>query len=164
MADLLKTHKEAGMPAADFDRLQQVLGVNFSPHGVLLDTHIRSFLPPVDHCLRDPMHTLFSNGVAGTHTARLIQSLIDIGITHDQLKRFVGAFNQPKASAKLDPEILAPARVAEDRMRCFASELMSLIPLVCAFLDDVILPRGMRLCHNMRPALHKCILFSKFAA
>ena len=58
---------------ATFERMEQAYGVNYVPQGLLFDDDLRSTIQPIDHCIRDPMHMLFSTGVAGTETACLLQ-------------------------------------------------------------------------------------------
>jgi hypothetical protein len=42
--------------------LSQASGINFQPHGLLYDRHIRTFFCPVDNTYWDPMHLLLSSG------------------------------------------------------------------------------------------------------
>lgn len=58
IVDLLRASKPI-MNKTKFDELQKALGVNYDKETLLFDDDLRlSVLKPVDHCLRDWMHTL----------------------------------------------------------------------------------------------------------
>jgi hypothetical protein len=63
-----------------FQELGQHLSMNYDPDTLLFEDSLRHIAKPVNHCLRDWMHTSVSNGVAGTETARLLQKALREGI------------------------------------------------------------------------------------
>ena len=61
-------------------KLQTDIGVNYCPPGILFDDHLMHNVISVPHnYIRDTMHTLTSNGVAGTHLALMCQNLGEVG-------------------------------------------------------------------------------------
>ncbi len=48
----------------------------------------------------------------------------------------------PKCKGTFNPELFAAIRVADDTMRAFASEMLSMLPLMHAFMQDVVAPMG----------------------
>ena len=129
---------------ARFKRMEQATGINYDPEGLLfIDNRMRRIVRPVEMCFRDPMHSLVSNGVAGTESARLIAELEAHGVTIDHLRRYVDAFTLPKAHGKAPAVVMQKDRVVEDHLRCLAGELLALAPLLLAFLEDHIVNRGL---------------------
>ena len=94
------------------------------------------------------MHVLVSGGVAGTETARVIEAIVSTlgegglpaSACHGQLQAYIDNFAMPKASAKRKGWCVAEKMVAEDHIRCFASDLLDLAPLLLSFLEDVMAP------------------------
>jgi hypothetical protein len=101
---------------------------------------MRSIYKPVDHTLRDWMHVLVSNGVANTETAVLIRSLRTVGITLQMMSDYVITFTLPHRHGKITSSWLAKKQLNKegDFLKSFAGTLLSLVPLVHAFLTDVI--------------------------
>ena len=149
IVDRLK-HTRTNGTRAQLEREEQVFGVPFVEGGLLFDGQSRMLVRPVDHYIRDPMHVLLSGGVASAHTAVLIASLHAIlPGARAQAQAFVGCFVMPKARGRNPSSLLDDKRVMDDHMRCFASELLGLAPLLLAFLQDAIVPRGL-LVDNVR--------------
>ena len=145
--DRLK-HTRAHSPA-QLKHEEQVFGVSYVEGGLLFDDQSRLRVRPVDHYIRDPMHVLLSGGVASTHTAVLLAALADLPGARAQAQAFVGCFVMPKAGGRNPRCLLDDKRVTDDHMRCFASELLDLAPLLLAFLQDAIAPRDL-LVDNVR--------------
>ena len=61
---------------AELKLVEQELGIKYNPAGVLQDQHLRTIVRPIDHYVRDPMHTLVSGGVCGTQIALLFSAPI----------------------------------------------------------------------------------------
>ena len=115
--------------------------MNYVPEGILYDDSLRGTIKPIDHCLRDPMHTLVSGGVAGTEVAALVHVLAEHGITHEHLRNYIRVWTLPKCLGKVDSSCLEPGRVLEDQIRAFASDILDLLPLLLSFLEDAVAPR-----------------------
>ena len=46
--------------------MEQIFGIHYNEDNLLLDDNLRGVVKPIDHYLRDWMHTLMGHGVAGT--------------------------------------------------------------------------------------------------
>lgn len=122
--------------------LQQTVGMNYEPDGILYDKHIRTFLRPVEHYLRDWMHTIVSKGTAGTEIALLIHACIEHGVTNEAIVQYMSAFTMPRVKGTFSPNLFAKDRLGDDHMKAFASEVLLMIPLMHAFVQDVVAPLG----------------------
>ena len=54
-ADVLAAQRHA-LPVGRFQALQQAMGMNYNPHGLLFDPTLRPWLKPITWTLYDPMH------------------------------------------------------------------------------------------------------------
>jgi hypothetical protein len=61
MSDILeKAHSQ--LPPSKFADLEKLFGLNYNPHGVLQDKHLRSEFLPVSHTMEDWAHCAFASG------------------------------------------------------------------------------------------------------
>ena len=141
MADRLHAVKIGGVTSKkDFEAMQQMLGLNYHPEGILNDAHLRSIIRPVDHTLRDWMHVFVSGGVAGTELSLLIQEMRKHGVTEAMLVEFGGRFKFPRAQGKLDTSVWTDSKIGDESLRAFASEILSMLPIMSCFLSEVVGP------------------------
>ena len=143
MADRLVAAKAGGMSKKDFAQLQLIFGLSYNEHGLLFDPSSRSVLLPVDNCLRDWMHALVSGGVASTEIALLLHALRAEGVTLEMIQRFAVTFTLPKARGKVQQSWFSDQRLNDDTVRSFASEQLSMVPILECFLSRVVKPLGM---------------------
>lgn len=125
------------------DVAEQERGFNLNLYGLCLDTELREegHIQPADQYIRDPMHTLVSNGQANTHTGLLLHWLKSIGITPQQVSEYIECFTLPHKYGKVSGEWLHKNRLNSkdhSEFSSYASTMMSLVPLVYAFLIDVV--------------------------
>jgi hypothetical protein len=132
-------HIAASCPT-DRPSLRTQLGVNYSPGGLLDDHHIRTFYKPVDHTLRDWLHTLVSGGVCNVECAELIKALGMHGIGLEVLADFLTKFVLAKRHGKTDATWLSKKRLGKQKktLQSFAGVMLSIMPILSAFLDDVV--------------------------
>ena len=132
-------HVAASAPG-DRAKLETQLGVKYDPDGLLGDLHLRSFYKPVDHTLRDWLHTLVSGGVCNVECAAVINALQRHGIALGVLAEFLDAFVLAKRHGKTDVAWLSKKRLGKkgDTLQSFSGVMLSLVPIMAAFLDDVI--------------------------
>ena len=143
MVDLLRSSKTI-MNKTKFEALQQALGLNWEPHGLLFDDSLRPIVRPIDNCLRDWFHMLLSGGMAGTEIALLLQCLADEGVSHSHVTAFAAAIVLPVADGKVDPLWFDPSRTLADQMRTpSASDHITMVSIMDAFLEDAVRPTGM---------------------
>ena len=137
-----RSDKADGASIAKIKELEQCFGLQYNPDNLLFDNRCRSLIQPVDHYIRDWMHTLVSHGVFGTETAMLFAALRSSRITLRMLSDYASNFKLPKARGKVDLTWFADNRVEADRLRTFAGEQLNMAPIVLAFLEDVVAPRS----------------------
>lgn len=87
MVDLLETSVGA-IPNPAFADLQQVLGLNYTPEGVLFDRQLRPHLRPRTSVIWDWMHMLVSQGLVLTESAKFITVIKDAGTSCKSLDTF----------------------------------------------------------------------------
>ena len=130
----------AAMPRskAELERKEQLYGVKFIDGGLLYDIPLRQVHRPIDHYLRDWMHTIVSGGVGNTQTAMILHKLASLNIK----ATVVGDFSQecilPKKYGKVSSSWLHPTRLKDDTLSSFASVMLSVVPIVAMFLVDCV--------------------------
>lgn len=140
MVDRVRAAREHNMPQAQISKLEQACGITFDPDGVLADQHCRQIVDPVNHYIRDWMHTIASHGVAGTEMCMLIKTLVQSNYDFEMLRSWASRFKLPKTRGKVDVDWFSPTRIGHDSLHTFASEQLSMIPILLAFLDEVVAP------------------------
>ena len=132
--------------------LETKVGINYAPYGILFDDRLmREVVRFPQHYVRDPMHTLSSNGVAGTHIALMCQALGRIGCGIDLVRMYAHRFTLPlsRHSGKVSALAFKDSLMDTDHVRHFASDVLEMVPLLFAFLVEKIEPKGL-LISNIR--------------
>lgn len=144
MADRLQALHDTGSSKAELHRLEQALGMTYVADGILYDKHLReaNILKPVRMYLRDWMHTLVGHGVAGTQVAVVLAKLKGHGIKLSMVQDYMQCFVLPRCHGRVSATWFSANRVEPDHLKCFASEMLSIVPLFNEFLADVVAPRG----------------------
>lgn len=128
-------------------QLSQTVGFNYNEHGLLQDADFRAqrLIHPTQHYLRDWMHTLVSGGQANTHTALLLHKLKANGVPVRTVQEYIIEYNLPSKHGKVSPEWLKDSLLNNkdhSQFSSFASIMLTLVPLIYAFLMDVVHPSG----------------------
>ena len=122
------------------------LGITYNPNGILLDRTLRTTHLPVDSYLRDWMHILVSGGVANSHIFGLFKALNhEVGLPRHVVNDYATEYTLPsKYGLRVSPTWLAERRFDNDNksIHSFASYLLTLIPIIAAFLEDMVVPHG----------------------
>lgn len=141
MADDIEA-KHGNIPPKTFERLQQHYGLNYNPHGLLQDKCLRArgIYKPIDHTLRDWMHTLVSGGVANVHMGLLLHVLVASGITLESIGDHVMKYTLPKKHGKVQRTWITENRLKDDNLSSFASTMLSLVPILLCFLNECVAP------------------------
>ena len=143
LASKLADHIARNGYRTEAKHLEQAYGITFDKDSLLFDPELREIVRPVSHYLRDWMHVLVSHGAAGTEVNCLLHVLVSEGFSHDLIVRYAGAYILPRSRGRLKPEWFTAKAMADDNMRLFGSELLSMMPVLQAFLHDVVVPRGL---------------------
>jgi hypothetical protein len=141
MVDHLQDMSDQGRATAEMTKL---FGVNHNPLGMLSDKELRRTHLPLDHYIRDWMHILVSGGVANGEVHGVVKAMKVVNIPLQLLSDYALEFVLPKAYGKVDPTWLAPTRF-DDKGRefhSFASYLLTLLPIIGCFLQDMVAPHG----------------------
>ena len=135
---------------ADFDLLQQALGVTHHEHSLLLDPTLDKIFDPCAAYMHDWMHGFFSNGVVNIVVYLLFEAFIGTGQgsfkqVYALFQRFVSKWHWPlRLRANHLDGIFTQARAESHRkskqLKCSASDLLSLLPVLAYFVHSVLLP------------------------
>ena len=146
MVDCLRRIAESGRKK-DLEKTEQALGLNYHPEGLLFQSHLSPHVKAVSGWHRDWMHVFLVSGVCNILLQQTIIALRREGVMPNDLATFFGQFRLPKAWGCVDPEWFSKARigrVAEDKdgWKGFASELLTIWPILRCFMDKAIEPSG----------------------
>jgi hypothetical protein len=145
-------------------KLQSEYGVNYNADGLLACGPLRPFVKPVQQYLRDWQHTLVASGVAGSLIAGVLthfkkcKPLSNNGITMDTLAEYCSHWNLPTSRGQINANWFSSDFVETDHVKHFASDVMSMMPLILAFMTDIVKPLGQMLRHTEAIALMDKIL------
>ena len=143
MADSLKTLHDGGCTKVALARLEQILGMTYDADGILYDEHLRTILKPVRMYIRDWMHTVVGHGVAGTQVAAVLAKMKTNGIKPESVQLYLNCFALPLAHGPVHASWFDKNNICDDHMKCFASEMLSIVVLFNEFLQDVVMPQGL---------------------
>lgn len=128
----------AEMPRARLTELEQLVGINFNPHGLLADRELRAHCDPIGILTYDWVHTMLADGVFTVEVQAFLKSCEPLGIlrrdVHDWLKdpgwRFP-LFQRDKCKdlhRVFDEHRLSASN--PDRLKCNCAELLGLYGLL----------------------------------
>jgi hypothetical protein len=143
---LLETSRQADageIPAARCHELEQVLGLNVCPHGLLATVPLRPLFDPIQVCRYDWVHTLLQDGVFTIEAQCLLHVCNGFGITREQVQVFLKDTewcfpSVSKSKAAQLHRVFDPRRQSEnneDRLKCSASELLGLYGMLRHFIE-----------------------------
>ena len=155
--------------AEEFTRLQQAIGLTYTPNGVLLEESLNDRIDPVESYMHDPMHALFSNGVVGLTIYLVFEAFIAAG--HVEIYETFGAFLEnwifPRRLGTGDrlSEIFSYDRRNKHRkaqtIKCQASDLLSVMGVLLLFTRSVL--RSLNTCADACLALESVIKIASLA-
>ena len=96
------------------EALEIQLGIKYEPHGLLGCPHLRTFLRPVDHMIRDWQHTIVGGGVANVELARALAAMKRHGIQPTLVQDWLEQFTLPKKYGKVDRGWLSKNRLGKN--------------------------------------------------
>ena len=137
-------HVKATRPARQYQEESSLLGFNTNPQGVMLDPNMRRFHRPIDHTIRDWMHVIVNGGVANVEVFNIVDALSRVGIKPQQIQDFIEQFTLPSKYGKVSRTWLGPNRLSKKKrtLTSFAGVMLSLVPIVCCFLQEAVAPTG----------------------
>jgi hypothetical protein len=134
MADTLQ---QLAADGRDYSEKEKLYGLLYNPLGIIYDLSLRQVHKPVDSYIRDWMHILVSGGVANSQMLGLKDALQkEAGIPMSVVRDYSVQWTLPKQYGNVSPTWLDDARFEGDSFTSFASYLLTLIPIIGAFLVD----------------------------
>ena len=125
-----------------FKEIQQALGQNFNPDGVLADVPLRSHVRPSSTHTYDPMHVMYANGLFHFEMDCLWKACKDynIDIMAEMAELADANWTRPKKRPNSVARNLAfhKTRAIKDGFTCFASEAIALGPFVLHYVERVL--------------------------
>jgi hypothetical protein len=126
----------------DFKNLQKSTGFNHNPHGVLADVELRAHSRPASSFSYDPMHVLYSNGVAAVEVHLLLQSMREkTRFDWRDLETFCRsdwhfpAFCKAKGRAIYQVFNETREKASKESFKCGATELLVVFPILLHFAE-----------------------------
>ncbi|CAE8739399.1 unnamed protein product, partial [Polarella glacialis] len=129
--------------ASAFKKLEQSLGFNYRPNGLLHSEKIASVLQPVTMTMYDWMHCYAVSGVYNMEVGLLLGFLATIGIGYKDVHLFFQGFTWPLhlgsrgASGKT---VFEKRSALSDVLKCSASEALSMYGVLRLFLMMHVVP------------------------
>ena len=139
MADDLKATADRRLP---YKAKEKARGLKFNPCGLLMNIALRQIHRPIDHYLRDWMHIMVSAGTANAQTHALAKAMKKERLPTSLIQTYSLEYKLPAKYGKVSPEWTAAARFDGKDFSSFASPMLTLVPIIGAFLVDYVRPRG----------------------
>lgn len=126
-----------------FKTLETNLGISYIPRGILYDPYMRTLVRPTLAMIRDWMHVFCSDGVANNEIARVLWTLkSECHLTLDDVDEWTQLIVLPRHHGKVSMQWFSDHRLLERKMRGFASEILTMVMLLHAYLVEVVQPTG----------------------
>ncbi len=139
MADTLQQMAADGQ---SYSEMEKLTGLVYNPLGIIYDLSLRHVHKPINSYIRDWMHILVSGGVANSQMIGLKDALKEAGVPMSAVRDYSVQWTLPKQHGKVSPTWLDDARFEGDSFSSFASYLLTLIPIIGAFLVDNVRPHN----------------------
>ena len=129
--------------------LQTAMGLHFAPTGVLWDVALRPFVSPSSCFTYDGMHILLSIGLCQTEVDLILQRAVQEGLEMNSVEAFLKlpwSFCQAYGKRSTLQGCFSPARLRsfkrEGALKCGASEMLMLLPVLCFFFRTIVAKSG----------------------
>lgn len=114
--------------------LQTEYGFNICLNGILFDKDIRDLYKPVDHTLRDWMHTLVGDGVANTVIGEILSEMKRLSYPMDTVRAFLTECTLPTKYGTARSEWLKDSRIKMHTLSSFSGIVLSLVPILYLYM------------------------------
>jgi len=128
-----------------FKNLQQTLGLNHNPPGVLMCVMLMSIIKPMEMTMYDWMHVFLVSGIFQIEVGLLLQCLSrELRISCKELHDFTILFRWP---VRLESRTASAKNAFEKKpqkgeFKCSASDALSIYPVLRLFLMRIALPKA----------------------
>ena len=140
---MLETQKDLLRPKA-FERLEQSVGINYRPDGLLCDPAFVS-LTPITSTLYDWIHCYVVGGVFNVEVGHLMNCLAANGVSNVDIQSFFQSFTLPKllSSRGITGKLAFQKKIdIGDPLKCSASEALSIYAPLRFFIMSIDCDRG----------------------
>ena len=131
---------------ASFQKMQQALGINYAPLGVLFSHRLIGKISMVGSVMFDWMHVYMSSGIFGLEVGLLLGKLAQAGISNDFIHKQVQAYTWPRrlSSRGATGKSTFQKRTgsASSELKCTASEGLSIFRVFRSILWTTILQQA----------------------
>ena len=136
-----------GRSKKEIERLEISTGLHCNPNALLFDADARLYVKPVSGWFRDWMHVMAVSGCANIEIQQLVVALTSIGILPEMISEWFSRWHLPKAHGKIDHRWFTVKRLgkpsdAKDGFKGFSGEVLTIVPILAAFLKVVVRPMG----------------------
>jgi|AntRauTorckE5430_2_1112549.scaffolds.fasta_scaffold02022_2 hypothetical protein len=145
MADRLE-HAAVNDPGS-LDDLEQSFGIKHEPAGLMFHKGLRerSIYRPVSNMIRDWMHVILNQGVANCQLYELLMVLKKdrvLKYTPAIVQEYISHYRLPHKRGSVSASWLGKSRFKNKtrQLASFAGVMLTLVPLINAFLVDVVAP------------------------
>ena len=138
------------MTGEKFTNLQQALGITHEPYGILLDRTLDTIVQPTEVFMHDWMHLLFVSGVANLVVYLTFESFIgnDRKEVYEHFRNYVSVWHWPgrlhgSGLSEIFTEKRKDSHREAKRIKCQASDMLCLIPVLALFVQTILLNTGL---------------------
>ena len=116
------------------DNLQTEYGFNVCPNGLLWDVPLREIFRPVDHTLRDPMHTMVGDGVANSVLGETLAAMKRLKYPMDSVRNFMMECTLPSKYGRAHRDWLRDSRLKLHTLTSFSGIILTLVPILYLYM------------------------------
>ena len=116
------------------ESLETKYGFNVCPNGLLWDVSLRDIFRPVDHTLRDPMHTMVGDGVANSVCGETLTALKRLKYPMDSVRNFMMECNLPSKYGKAHRDWLRDSRMRLHTLASFSGIILTVVPILYLYM------------------------------
>lgn len=131
---------------SEFKLWQQSCGFTYEPYGLLFSTSVSGLVKPVSHYIHDWMHCIAVNGVFHTVFYHWLEAVSHFQDAYSFLHEYLQSWYLPRGKNanlhRLFNDKRKVSNLAGSTFKCSASEVLGLLPILCFYTQQVLLPSG----------------------
>lgn len=131
------------LSVAAFQKLEQSVGLNYRPDGLLMDPTLSSIVRPVSSTMYDWMHCYVVGGAFNLEVGLLLGMLASISVGHLAVHSFFQEFTWPLqigSKGVSGKNVFAKRSAVAGMLKCSASESLSMYGVLRLFLMLTVVP------------------------
>lgn len=127
-----------------FKKLQQCLGINYTPTGLLWCQTLSNVIDPAVMTMYDWMHVFLVSGIFHVEVNLLLSALSRNGFTQDRLHDYVTKCEWPSrlAGKSASGRMVFAKKFGSGDFKCSASDCLSIYKVIRLYLMVVVTPAG----------------------